>query len=163
MTMELRAVCHNCGTINLFTVESTGVNGKIDILFACLNCGALNELCLDFTMPKGSEEDWLCLPPSGFEWVLPAGKITPVIGQPIYVSAIGEKFSRQDYINRYRVDPEIAYQYMRGRMKKSEDSITADISDHVMPSSKSEFIGYVYHKAKCLNCGAVNKVRDHID
>ena len=161
MTMELRAKCHNCGTINLFTVESTGVNGKIDILFACLKCGALNELCLDFTMPKGSEEDWLCLPPSGFEWVLPSGKITPVVGQPIYVSAIGEKFSRQDYINRYRIDPEIAYEYMRGRMRKSANSNISSTSGHFMaPQEGSKSIGYIYRKAICKNCGTVNHVDD---
>jgi len=158
--MELRAKCHNCGIINLFTVESTGVNGKIDIMFACIKCGALNELCIDFTKPGAAEEDWLCLPPSGFEWALPAGKITPVVGQPIYVSAIGEKFSREDYINRYRVDPEIAYEYMRGRMRKFANNIISNTSSHVMaPQEKSEFIGDIYHKAKCKNCGAINEVR----
>ncbi len=158
--MELRAVCHNCGTINLFTVESTGVNGKIDILFACLKCGALNELCIDFSKPGEGEEDWLCLPPSGFEWALPAGKIMPIVGQPIYVSAIGEKFSREDYINRYRVDPEIAYQYMRGRRGTSAESIANTSGQVMVPQDRSEFIGYVYHKAKCKNCGAINNVRD---
>ena len=70
-------------------------------------------------------------PPSGFEWVLPSGKITPVVGQPIYISAIGEKFSRQDYINRYRIDPEIAYEYMRGRMRKSASTDTLQGLKHL--------------------------------
>jgi hypothetical protein len=59
------------------------------------------------------EQDWLCIPPRGFEWVLPSGKIMPIIGDPIYVSAFGEYLSRNDYLQKYKVDPEIAYEYMR--------------------------------------------------
>ncbi|VVB72523.1 Uncharacterised protein [uncultured archaeon] len=161
MTIELRAKCHNCGTINLFTIGSTGVNGKVEILFACVKCGALNELCIDFSEPGNSREDWLCLPPSGFEWALPAGKITPVVGQPIYVSAVGEKLSREDYINRYRVDPEIAYEYMRGRRNTSVKNIFESSSSRLRtPQGNSNTSGDTDKKAICLNCGAVNHVKD---
>ena len=37
----------------------------------------------------------------------------PIVGDPIYVSAFGEQLSRRIYIERYKLDPEIAYQYMR--------------------------------------------------
>ena len=54
----------------------------------------------------------------GFEWILPAGKITPVIGQPIYVSAMGEHLSHDAYLEMYNIDPEIAYNMMRRRISK---------------------------------------------
>ena len=65
------------------------------------------------------EEQWLqCTLPEGFEWILPAGKITPVIGEPIYVSAMGEHLSHDAYLEMYNIDPEIAYNLMRGRLGK---------------------------------------------
>lgn len=80
--------------------------------FICKNCGAMNvanEAALD------SDSDWLqCALPQGFEWVLPAGKITPVIGEPIYISGFGEHLSREEYLKKHGIDPEIAYNLMRG-------------------------------------------------
>jgi hypothetical protein len=63
-----------------------------------------------------SNGDWLCELPEHFEWVLPAGKITPVIGDPIYVSGHGEHLSRAEYIAKYNIDPELAYQLMRRQL-----------------------------------------------
>lgn len=58
--------------------------------------------------------DWLsCLYPTGFEWNLPVGKITPAIGAPIYVSAVGDHLSASEYLSRYGIDPEAAYQALR--------------------------------------------------
>ena len=89
--------------------------------FICKNCGAVNEAQItaqDLSDPDN--EDWLqCILPTGFEWALPAGKITPVVGDPIYISGNGEQMSRDDYILKYNIDPEIAYQLMRGRILKS--------------------------------------------
>jgi hypothetical protein len=83
--------------------------------FICKNCGALNvanEAELD------GDSDWLqCSLPQGFEWVLPAGKITPVIGEPIYISGFGEYLSREAYLNKHGIDPEIAYNLMRGNSR----------------------------------------------
>ncbi len=79
----------------------------------CKNCGTV----LDLPDVKTEEgEDWLkCLIPTSFEWSLPAGKLTPVIGEPLYVSALGEKLTRSEYVKKYRIDPEIAYERMRGK------------------------------------------------
>ena len=89
--------------------------------FICQNCGAVNVVDItaqDLTDP--SDDDWLpCLLPTGFEWSLPAGKITPVVGDPIYISASGEQLSREDYLMKYNIDPEVAYQLMRGRISQS--------------------------------------------
>jgi hypothetical protein len=87
----------------------------MNIKFICKNCGSVNakdkEVLLD---PEYSQEDWLCDDfPLGFEWILPVGKITPIIGSPIYVSSLGGNLSRSEYLERYNVDPEIAYQLMR--------------------------------------------------
>jgi hypothetical protein len=111
--MKIRAKCHNCGTVNELQVEPIGATGKVELTFACINCGALNEICIDFADTSNPVEDWLCLPPSGFEWALPSGRIKPAVGDPIYVSAVGEYLSRDAYIDRYKVDPEIAFEYMR--------------------------------------------------
>lgn len=82
----------------------------------CKNCGAVNEIVAG---SLSSDENWLgCVLPEGFEWSLPAGKLTPVVGKPIYVSASGEKLSYEDYMDRYDIDPEIAYQRMRPNPKK---------------------------------------------
>jgi hypothetical protein len=80
--------------------------------FVCRNCGAVNEASKDVLE---SNSDWLqCILPKGFEWILPAGKITPIIGDPIYISSMGEHLSYETYLNKYGIDPEIAYNFMRG-------------------------------------------------
>ena len=58
-----------------------------------------------------------CDLPTAFEWILPAGKIMPIIGDPIYVSANEDHFSRQAYLDKYYIDPEIAYELMRSKVK----------------------------------------------
>ncbi|HEX7556138.1 MAG TPA: hypothetical protein VF338_05905, partial [Leptolinea sp.] len=64
------------------------------------------------------DDDWLpCIIPEGFEWNLPAGKITPIIGDPIYISGFGEQLSYQAYLDKYGIDPEIAYRLMRGNSR----------------------------------------------
>jgi len=58
----------------------------------CKNCGVINEISDDAQI---EDSDWVeCTLPEGFEWVLPAGKITPVIGDPLYISAQGEHLSQ---------------------------------------------------------------------
>ncbi|OPY53757.1 MAG: hypothetical protein A4E48_00590 [Methanosaeta sp. PtaU1.Bin060] len=82
--------------------------------FICKNCGSVN-----LVNPEDLAEDdeWLeCELPENFEWILPAGKITPVIGSPIYVSAVGEHLTRDAYILEYNLDPEVAYRLMRERV-----------------------------------------------
>jgi len=81
----------------------------------CQNCGAVNEVNIQNL--SDDVDDWLeCTCPAGFEWILPAGKITPVLGAPIYISGNGEQLSYQEYLDTYHVDPEIAYNLMRGRI-----------------------------------------------
>jgi hypothetical protein len=81
----------------------------------CKNCGVVNEVSLEAL--KDDEDDWLqCTLPEGFEWSLPAGKITPIVGDPIYISAVGEHLSYDQFLEEYNIDPEIAYNLMRGRM-----------------------------------------------
>jgi len=90
------------------------------IKFICKNCGSVNEkdkevlLDLDY-----STEDWLCDLPLNFEWILPVGKISPIVGSPLYVSSMGGNLSRNEYLEKYNVDPEIAYQLMRKDKGKS--------------------------------------------
>lgn len=77
----------------------------------CPECGVVVEIDLDEVDP---EEEWLpCLLPEGFEWRLPAGKIEPVVGEVLYVDAIGKQYTRTQYIERYNIDPQIAFERMR--------------------------------------------------
>jgi hypothetical protein len=82
----------------------------------CKNCGSVNEVS-DKSLAE-DDGDWLeCALPEGFEWSLPAGKITPIIGDPIYISSVGEHLSYQAFLDEYGVDPEIAYNLMRGNSR----------------------------------------------
>ena len=86
----------------------------------CKNCGVVNEVSEE---DLEDNDDWLqCALPTGFEWILPAGKITPIVGDPIYISANGEHLSYDQYLDRYMIDPEIAYRLMRGKVSTKEVS-----------------------------------------
>jgi len=89
--------------------------------FICRNCGVANEVSeevLKRALKEDEELEWLeCEIPGGFEWILPAGKITPIYGEPIYISGNGEHLSREAYLHLYNIDPEIAYNLMRGRIR----------------------------------------------
>jgi hypothetical protein len=81
--------------------------------FICRNCGVVNE-AEEATL--SNSDDWLeCDLLTGFEWILPVGKITPIVGDPIYVSGNGEHLSQSEYLEKYNIDPEIAYKLMRGK------------------------------------------------
>ena len=89
--------------------------------FVCRNCGAVNETSKD---ALESNSDWLqCGLLQGFEWILPAGKITPIVGDPIYISGMGEHLSYETYLNKYGIDPETAYNFMRGNARQRSASL----------------------------------------
>jgi len=113
MGIKIKVKCFNCGTRNEVDVEPVLTPGKIKIDFVCQECGALNEVSVDPQNLDDMEQDWLCLPKRGFEWILPTGKIAPIVGDTIYISAVGEYLSRKAYLDKYKLDPEIAYKYMR--------------------------------------------------
>jgi hypothetical protein len=121
MGIKIKAKCHQCGIKNMLDIKPAVTSGKIKINFVCQNCGAINELDIDPQNLGDTEQDWLCLSPEGFEWTLPSGKITPIVGDPIYVSALGEQLSRKVYLERYKLDPEIAYQFMQ-RKKDTQNA-----------------------------------------
>lgn len=79
----------------------------------CPNCGTISIVNVEDV-----EENWLpCILPTGFEWNLPAGKLTPAAGPAIYVSAFGEHLSREAYMAKYNIDPEVAYKNMRATIR----------------------------------------------
>lgn len=91
----------------------------------CKYCGVVNEISVE-DLAADNHSDWLyCDLPVGFEWSLPAGKITPVVGDPIYISGFGEHLSWEEYLLKYNIDPEIAYLRMR---KRSEAQIASKAS-----------------------------------
>ena len=103
----------------------------------CKNCGVVNEVS-DQAL-AGDDEDWLpCILPEGFEWNLPAGKITPIIGSPIYISGFGEQLSYQAYLDKYGIDPEIAYRLMRGNSRARSLAKTIIIQSQVGAQASSK-------------------------
>jgi hypothetical protein len=159
MVKKIKVKCFNCGTRNELDIEPVVANGKIPIYFICQECGALNEVSVDPQDLDEIEPDWLCLPPTGFEWVLPSGKITPIIGDPIYVSAFGEQLSRKNYIERYKVDPEIAYQYMRRKRNTQTGSkITNNQSQRVAVNPVPNLSNIQKIEVLCKNCNSICKL-----
>ena len=81
----------------------------------CKNCGSVNEVADEALKSSG---DWIeCDIPLGFEWTLPAGKIMPIMGEPIYITSQGEYRSRSAYLDEFGIDPEIALNLMRSKVK----------------------------------------------
>jgi DNA-directed RNA polymerase subunit RPC12/RpoP len=101
--------CYGCG--RTIKIQAT------DPEFMCSRCGAKN------VVPKEELYDAPldCIPPTGFEWALPAGKLSPIAGEAIYVTAQGSHLKKKDYIRIYGIDPEIAYQKMRKYNVKSSE------------------------------------------
>jgi hypothetical protein len=158
MGLKIKVICFNCGTKNDLDVEPVLTPGKIQIHFVCQECGALNEVSVDPQNLADTEQDWLCLPPIGFEWVLPSGKIIPIVGDPIYVSAFGEYLSRKVYLERYKVDPEIAYQYMRRkRNTKTASKITNNLSQNVAVAANPglDLSNIQKIEVLCKNCNSI--------
>ena len=111
----------------------------------CNGCGVVNLVSRE-ALAEDDDEQWLqCTLPEGFEWILPAGKITPVIGKPIYVSALGEHLSHDAYLEMYNIDPEIAYNMMRRRISKRTAAklISNQSKIKVSSSSKAKSQGWM--------------------
>jgi hypothetical protein len=103
----------------------------------CKNCGVVNEVS-DQALAE-DDDDWLpCIIPEGFEWTLPAGKITPIIGDPIYISGFGEHLYYQAYLDKYGIDPEIAYSLMRGNSRARSAGKTIIIQSQVGAQASSK-------------------------
>lgn len=92
--------CENIWECNC-TVEAT-----------CPYCGSTNIIPTDTDVDV--EEDWLqCLEPEGFEWSMPSGKKgNPVTGYT-YVAANGDELTKNEYLDKYKMDPDVALEYMR--------------------------------------------------
>lgn len=77
----------------------------------CPHCGGAVEILEDSWDPTTG---WLkCIAPKGFEWTLPAGKLTPVVGPVLYTTSDVRYLTREAYISEFNIDPEIALQKMR--------------------------------------------------
>jgi len=106
-TVTLR--CHGCGR------EAKAE--KLPKEFICKVCGAVN------VVPQNAEtfEDAAgCLPPASFEWTLPAG-VKEGPGVKIYITAQGSEMTKQEYIEAFGIDPDLARAWMQkmGRKGKS--------------------------------------------
>jgi hypothetical protein len=55
----------------------------------------------------------VCVPPKGFEWKLPSGKLTSASGEVLYVTAQGAHVTKQKFKDMYKCDPELVLKNMR--------------------------------------------------
>lgn len=106
---EKNVRCHGCGREILIQED--------DCEFMCSRCGAKN------VVPREELYDAPldCIPPTGFEWALPAGRIEPIAGDVIYVTAQGLHLNKENYIRIFGIDPEIAYIKMRKYNAKNKE------------------------------------------
>lgn len=119
----------------------------MDKKFICHNCGSVNVVTLQ-QLEQEDDGDWLeCSEPQNFEWKLPAGKITPVVGDPIYITAGGAHLSREQYLIQYGIDPESALKMMRGMGRAVRDSVNTSAAviqtDSRVPSSIRNLINKI--------------------
>jgi hypothetical protein len=122
----------------------------------CEKCGAFNAISANPLEQDFSDIRLQGMPVQGFEWVLPSGKIVPVIGDPIYVSANGEHLSRKAYMDMYKLDPEIAYNYMRKRLDEQKSNKTSNSQNQDMALSSQPNLSNIQKiEVLCRNCGCV--------
>ena len=93
--------CHGCG-------RQLEINDN-DPEFMCRICGAKN------VVPDNEfgAEVIGCVPPKGFEWALPSGKLVSPTGETIYVTAQGSHVTKETFIRIYGCDPDITLKNMR--------------------------------------------------
>ena len=93
--------CHGCGA-----EKETDKRPKE---FVCKDCGAVN--VVDYG--DGTADDAAsCITPKGFEWELPAGVLEGPKGK-IYVTAQGSQMSKEEYMDCFGIDPDLAKAWMK--------------------------------------------------
>ncbi len=78
--------------------------------FVCEDCGCVN---VTMTTDLESDDAASCIPPTSFEWKLPAGQIGSPVSGYLYVTAQGSQLTKAEYIEAFGIDPEVALNYMR--------------------------------------------------
>jgi len=163
--MDLRGItikitCHNCGKITDLNIEPMGSDTIYKFSLICENCGAFNAVSVNPLTNDSTDTRLSGMPVQGFEWVLPSGKIVPVIGDPIYVSANGEHLSRNAYMDMYKLDPEIAYNYIRKRLdeqttNKATNKATNSLNSDSISASLLNPANIQKIEILCTNCGHI--------
>jgi hypothetical protein len=137
-------------------IEPIGQDVIYKFSLICKNCGAFNFISVNPLEPDPAKTELQGTPVQGFEWVLPSGKIVPVVGDPIYISANGEHLSRKAYMDMYKLDPEIAYIYMRRKLDATVASKAANpLNQDVSMSSRLELANIQKIEVLCMNCGNI--------
>ncbi len=82
-------------------------------IFCCGECGLANTASANDILDSINKNSWLqCIPFTGPEEGLPAGEIN-VGGVIFYITADGERLSREEFIKRKGVDPAIVWPKIR--------------------------------------------------
>lgn|GEM_PF-2202529 len=137
-------------------IEQIGSDKTYKFSLICENCGAFNSISMNPLTQYPADVELQGMPVHGFEWVLPSGKIVPVVGDPIYISANGEHLSRNTYMKMYKLDPEIAYNYMRKKLDAQVATKDANPSNQDVASpSQPDLTSIQKIEVLCTNCGHI--------
>jgi len=120
---EIKWECTNCHSWIAFDYDEVNkVRGERKLLFKCLNpkCGALNLVDHPRVKDALNSGNFICecIPFTGGEAKLPTGTHIYNDGTVVYITADGEKLTREKYVETYAIDPKITLQKMwEGRIK----------------------------------------------
>jgi len=104
--MLRKVKCVNCGTEKETALPE----------YRCSECGAANVVP---TFDGTAEEACTCLAPTGTEWTKPAGKLPD--GR--YTTAQGTIVTKEEFMEAYNTDPDLALEYMRKLGREGEPGV----------------------------------------
>jgi len=65
-------------------------------------------------------DDWLpCLTLPEYVSMTPSGHIAPIVGPEIWIDGRGFHYTKQSYIEKYGIDPEIAWKAVKEYRKRA--------------------------------------------
>ncbi len=98
--------------------------------------------------PSAAESRLACLPPEGFEWLEPSGRIGNAMTGFIYKTALGEeklldgtRLTRDVWIKSFKIDPLRALIYMRTGKAVQGELTEEDYDKYVYGRKRPSTIG----------------------
>jgi hypothetical protein len=102
--------CHGCGDVKEYPKQLKE--------WVCTTCGCIN-VVENYSPDADNVCD--CVPPKGFEWKFPSGVKEDVMGNKIYISAQGTEMTKEQFMDSFGFDPDIALARMRELGSKGKE------------------------------------------
>lgn len=122
--------CYNCRTLNCQEVSKQ----NLDVVMVCKNCGFAQNPDPErlAKLDDPNPEDWIyCIPLKGLVVRVPVGKMPDG-----YADANGNLYTREEYMKRYLIDPEIYWDF---RKRGSPYNVTGfECVESAGPSSQTD-------------------------